>query len=169
MTEKQLPYKFSFSISYKEYQSLTLAHSKNQLIFLSLFIFLVFTATTWIKSSDFNVMLMKAPIGIVVSLALTFFMWLLTLYKARRVFESSGMLKNEQTLTLSEDGIQMTIDSNDSMIPWNDVAKITESKHLIIVYLAKNQGVLISKNAVDIARLKTILCSFLESNKLQIK
>ena len=93
-----------------------------------MFIFLVFTATTWIKSSDFNVMLMKAPIGIVVSLALTLFMWLLTLYKARRVFESSGMLKNEQTLTLSEDGIQMTIDSNDSLIRWNDVAKVTESR-----------------------------------------
>ena len=40
---------------------------------------------------------------------------------------------------------------------------------LIIVYLAKNQGVLISKNAVDIARLKTILRSFLEGSKLRIK
>jgi hypothetical protein len=169
MTEEHLPYKFSFSITYKEYKSLTLAHSKNQLIFISVFIFIVFAATTWIKSSDLHVMISNAPIGIIVSLVLTWFMWLLTLSKARRVYESSGVLKNEQTIIVSEDGIQMTIDTKDSLIPWNDVAKVTESKLLLIIYLSQNQGVLIPKHSVDMARFKRILHSFLESNHLQIK
>ncbi|NWL87193.1 hypothetical protein DMN77_06200 [Paenibacillus sp. 79R4] len=169
MTEEQLPYKFSFSITYKEYKSLTLAHSKNQLIFIGVFIFVVFIATTWIKSSNFDVMLSKAPIGIILSLVLTFFMWLLTLYKSRRAFETSGILKSEQTLTLSEDGIQMAIETNDSLIPWNEVAKVSESKDLFIIYLTKNQGVLIPRSAVEMARIRPILRSFLDSSKLRIK
>lgn len=166
--KEELPYIFSFTITFKEYKEFTLVHSRNQLILFSVFLLFIFTITTLISGADFKSLFIIVPIGIVVSAILSLLILGNIIYKAKRIFNSNKMIKNEQTIEILETGIQINTNTSNSLIMWDDVFKVTESKTLIIIYIARNQGMIIPKKVVDEKKLKNLISTFLESKKLRI-
>ncbi|AZN39360.1 YcxB family protein [Paenibacillus albus] len=167
MNEEML-FKGVYTLSLKEYRAFTLYHQRNQLRFYPVFIFLVFSVTVLFSGGHISDWAYFVPIGVGVAVAVSLLSYLSVIFRTHRVYKSNKIIQKDQTIELSERGLHLTSVNSTSWIEWTDVYKAVESKSQYLIYISKNQAVVVPKEKVDHIKLSAVLQTFMDAKKLRI-
>ncbi|OAS17749.1 YcxB family protein [Paenibacillus oryzisoli] len=167
LTSKKLNIKGK--LSYQDFKDFQFLHSKNKLWLQIVYLFVIYMIVVLIQSS-FSTDLLAVFIlsGIVISVVIALISKIIINYKHKSVFNSYKLIHKEYMYTFDDDGISTDSEVGNGKVKWSEVYKAKQNKKLHLVYIAKNQALIIPRSffesAVQIKELELLL-----RNNLSIK
>lgn len=68
-----------------------------------------------------------------------------TLSRSFKLVKLSPVLSKTLNYTFTTEGILVSQDNDDALLPWEDIVKVTETKNLILVYSSPKNGYILPK------------------------
>ncbi|MFC5700330.1 YcxB family protein [Cohnella faecalis] len=150
----------NYQVTLEDYTEFVLFHSRMSIRFFPLFNIVLFVCWALLAGADASSLGILISLGIVITLLFTIFFVVFLKIKAKRVFKSNKLLRQEYVFQFFEQGINMETDTSKGLIQWNEIYRVSESKKLFIIYIAQNQGMILPKSLVDEQKLRSIIHTY---------